>query len=75
MSMSKTLHIGQVYQSEQSKTGWKKGRIGQKRSYLGGPCVYRTKKELSIVRHGEIILYKLDFILFFYPGMTPQFAL
>lgn len=25
MSMSKTLHIGQVYQSEQSKTGWKKG--------------------------------------------------
>ncbi|EFE48564.1 hypothetical protein NEIELOOT_02538 [Neisseria elongata subsp. glycolytica ATCC 29315] len=24
MSMSKTLHIGQVYQSEQSKTGWKK---------------------------------------------------
>ncbi|WP_225756838.1 DNA-3-methyladenine glycosylase I [Cardiobacterium sp. Marseille-Q4385] len=51
------------------------GRIGQKRSYLGGPCVYRTKKELSIVRHGEIILYKLDFILSFHPVMTPQFAL
>ena len=50
-------------------------RIGQKRSYLGGPCVYRTKKELSIVRHGEIILYKLDFILSFHPVMTPQFAL
>ena len=51
------------------------GRIGQKRSYLGEPCVYRTKKELSIVRHGEIILYKLDFILSFHPVMTPQFAL
>ena len=50
-------------------------RIGQKRSYLGEPCVYRTKKELSIVRHGEIILYKLDFILSFHPVMTPQFAL
>ena len=50
-------------------------RIGQKRSYPGGPCVYRTKKELSIVRHGEIILYKLDFILSFHPVMTPQFAL
>ena len=36
---------------------------------------YRTKKELSIVRHGEIILYKLDFILSFHPVMTPQFAL
>ena len=37
--------------------------------------VYRTKKELSIVRHGEIILYKLDFTLSFHPVMTPQFAL
>ena len=53
---------------------WRR-RIGQKRSYLGGPCVYRTKKELSIVRHGEIILYKPDLILSFHPVMTPQFAL
>ena len=36
---------------------------------------YRTKKELSIVRHGEIILYKLDFILSFHPVMTPHCAL
>ena len=37
--------------------------------------VYRTKKELSIVRHGEIILYKLDLILSFHPVMTPHCAL
>ena len=36
---------------------------------------YRTKKELSIVRHGEIILYKPDLILYFHPVITPHCAL
>ena len=47
--------------------GWGEGRDKD--------LAYRTKKELSMVRHGEIILYKLDFILSFHPVMTPQFAL
>ena len=66
---------GKARQEQQCVADRELRRIGQKRSYLGGPCVYRTKKELSIVRHGEIILYKLDFTLSFHPVMTPQFAL
>ena len=50
-------------------------RMGQKRSCFRQPCLYRTKKELLIIRQGEIILYKPYLIQLSHPVMTPQFAL
>ena len=53
----------------------KKRHMGQKRSCFRQPCLYRTKKELLIIRQGEIILYKPYLIQLSHPVMTPQFAL
>ena len=45
--------------------------IGQKRSYFGGLCSYRTKWRLSALFNRETILYKPYLILHFHPVMTP----